>query len=208
MNRRIMAAALIATLALPAMGAGPNARVQFDRNGVTVDGMKPGTKIVWMALTRTRVGHHAELSVTRGMEIATPAGKISIGKKDADTSRSLFAFAAPDDALVTSSIPPGYVISGRPIAARAVAGAQAIVVESPALEIMLVRKQGQAWYLTAVDGGGGDADRLQDTTITVSLQSLQALKGHGQPPKSLSEGDVILMIDPRANRMSTLEVGR
>lgn len=203
-----MAVALIATLALPAIGASPNARAQFDRNGVTVDGLKPGTKIVWMALTRTRAGSHSRLSVSRGVEVVTPAGNIAIGKPDADKSRSLWALAAPDEAVALTATPPGYVISARGIQATARPEAETIAVVSPAVELMLVRRQGQAWFITAVDGGGGDADKLQDTTIKVDLQSLQPLHGGAKPPRTLSEGDIVLMIDPRSNRVSTLEVKR
>lgn len=207
-NKRILAVALLAAATFQISGASSKDRVTFDSSGVRVEGLKPGTRIVWMALTRTRVGNHARLSMSRGSEIATPAGKVAIGRPGADKSRSLWALAAADDALALSSTPSGYVISRASIQARAEKGAESIAVDSPAIELMLVTRPGHAWFVTAADGGAGDADGVQNTTIQVDLGSLEALHGGGRPPSSLGEGDIILMIDPVANRIATVEVAK
>ena len=170
--------------------------------------MKPGTKIAWMALTRERVGNHGRLTISRGLEVATPAGNVAIGRPGVDRSRSVWVMAAIDEALTVSTIPPGYEISPFPIEAQAIAGAERITITSPSIELLYVRRHGSAWFFTASDGGPADADGEQNTRITVALESLKALHGNASPPKTVGQGDVLLMIDPVSNRSSTVEVGR
>jgi len=205
-TRRIIT--LLITIAAFAQDLASSSNVVFTPEGVTVSQLKPGTKLAWLALTRERVGHHSVLHTFRGFEIATPAGAIPIGRRGADRSRSLWLLASVDGEFATSSVPPGYSASSMPMESVAMADATAITVDAPAVELLYVRPRGGAWFLSAADGGTADADSRKDAVLTLALQSLQPFQGNPNPPASVAEGDLILMIDPLDNRMSVVKVGR
>lgn len=204
MNRRILFALLI-TCATCIFAARPN--VQFGPEGVTVFDVRPGTKVAWISLTRTRVAEHTSLRIDRGVEVATPSKKAVIARPDADKSRALWVVAAIDDDIAGVVTSPRYSGSQIPIAVTSAPGSDTISITSPEIELMYVRPNGGAWFIRASDGGLGDADGRQDTLISVPLQSLERVQGNPHPPDSLHAGDMILMLDPRGNRTAVIKVG-
>ncbi len=204
MKFRIVVLALLIMVAICVFAGQPN--VEFGPDGVTILNVQPGTKVAWVSLTRTRVANHTELRVDRGIEVATPSKKAAIARAGADKSRSIWVMAAVDEDLAGSAVAPGYSKSPSPIGVVAVAGSGTFVVISPEVELLYVRPQGGAWFISAMDGGLGDQDRVQNTTITVSLESLEKVQGNPHPPNVTEAGDLILMIDPRSHRTSVVKV--
>jgi hypothetical protein len=182
--------------------------VQFGPDGVSVLNVRPGTKIAWISLTRVREAHHTTLRIDRGIEVAQPSRKAAIARPGADRSRALWVVAAIEEDVAGNAIAPGYSISPSPIDITAPVSSATIRVVSSEVELLYVRPQGGAWFISATDGGIGDGDAVQDTVITISLESLVQTQGNPQPPSTTAAGDTILMIDPRSNRTTVVRVGQ
>lgn len=180
----------------------------FKRNGVTIEGATPGARLVWLALTREREGHHGKLSADRGVAVVTGNGSVVITGPGADKSRSLWLFADLSGDFVVPAAPPGFTVSSFPIEAQAVAGEDHITVTSPFVDLVYVRRGGGAWAIGASDGGSNDADGSQNTRIVLTLSRLDRFHGGGEPLRQVAAGDIILMIDRFSNRMTSLEVPR
>lgn len=204
MTFRLLHLALAVTLAASAFAGQPN--LEFGPDEVTILDLQPGTKVAWMSLTRTRVANHALIRIDRGIEVAKPSNKAAVARVDADKSRSIWVVAAIDEDVAGSANAPRYSSSPFPIAIRAAAGSSTIHVISPAVELMYVRPKRGAWFISATDGGLGDSDGVQDTTISISLTSLETVQGNPQPPVTAAPDDLILMIDPRSNRTTVSRV--
>lgn len=206
MRRKIAIMLLLAVVVGIAINA---SEVKFGKDGLTVAGLRPGTRIAWLALTRERIDNHGRLTVSRGIGVATPAGVVSIGRDKADTSRSIWAFATTDDSdLAIATVSPAYSATSRSIDVVAKPGDGRFTVVAPSVEIVYVGRRNGVWYATAADGGSMDADQSSDASITFSLDSLQHMFGPAKPPARISAGDVILIIDTRSNRKRAYEVGK
>lgn len=206
MKLRIVVLALLATVTNYAFGGNPN--VEFGPDGITILNVQPGTKVAWMSLTRSRVASHTLVRIDRGIEVAKPSRKAAVARVGADKSRSIWVIAAVDEDLAGAAISPGYSSSPSSIDVVAAVGSGTFAVISPEVELMYVRPKSGAWFLSATDGGLGDLDRVQDTTITISLQSLEKVQGNPHPPEATAPGDLILMIDPRSNRTTVIKVSQ
>lgn len=196
--------ALLSAIAIDAYCAKPN--LEFGPGGVTILDVQPGTKIAWMSLTRTRIANHASVRIDRGIDVATQSKKAVIARAGADQSRSLWVLAAVDEDLAGAATAPTYGGSPFPIDVTAPAGSATISVVSPEVELVYVRPKGGAWFISATDGGIGDVDHVQNTVVTIALDSLERLQGNPHPPDVTAPGDIILMIDPRTNRTSVVKV--
>jgi len=206
MKIRIVVLALLSIVASYGFAGAP--KVEFGPDGVAILNLKPGTKVAWMSLTRTNVSYHSTVRIDRGIEVAKQSKKADVTRAGADQSRSLWLVAAVDEDIAGTAIAPGYSASPSPIDVVAAPGSATIAVASPEVELMYVRPNGSAWFISATDGGLGDQDHAQDTVITISLQSLAKVQGNPHPPQTTAAGDTILMIDPRSNRMTVVKVAQ
>jgi hypothetical protein len=197
---------LLALTAISASGAAPN--VAFGPDGLTVLDVTPGTKVAWMSLTRSTVANHTSIRVDRGVEAAMPSNGAAIARSGAEQAHAIWVIAAIDDDVAGTAISPGYSASPSPVPVIAAADASTISVVSPEVELLYVRPQGGAWFLSATNGGIGDQDHVQDTVIKISLQSLEPAEGSPNPPATTAAGDLILVIDPRSNRTAVVKVGQ
>lgn len=195
-----LAVATYVSAAVPSLSFGPA--------GVTMANLQPGTRVAWMSLTRTPASaYHSRIELDRGIGIAEQTSLAAFPKAAADTTRSLWVVAAIEQDIAGAVASPAYKASPSAIAVTATNGANTISVVSPSVELMLVRPNVGAWYVGATDGAGNDQDDLQNTTIAISLQSLQALDEGDGPPATIANGDVILLIDPRRSRTAVVKVG-
>jgi hypothetical protein len=179
-----------------------NGTPSFGPTGMSLSNVQPGARVAWMSLTRERVASHSRLQIQRGLAVADTHGRIGIPRPGVDSSHSIWLAAAIDDeeGLAFDATSPGYSKSASSIGTGAVVDATGITVESREAEIIYVRRQVGAWFLSAMDGGLGDQDGDQNAVITISLQSLQPFAGNPGPPTVVAEGDVILILDPYSNR--------
>lgn len=174
----------------------------FGPTGMSISNVEPGARVVWMTLTRERVANHSKLRIQRGLEVAAANGKVVFTRTGADASHTIWLAAAIDDeeSLALDATSPGYSKSTFSISTSAVANATGITVESREAEIIYVRRQVGAWFLSAMDGGLGDQDGDLNTVIAIPLQSLQPFAGNPGPPTAVAAGDIILILDPYSNR--------
>ena len=207
--QRVLLAVLCGTIALHSLhaaGKGTPPSVAFGRSGVTVAGLKPGTRLAWLGMIREPRKHRSATRIVRGFAPATPGSSFSIDYENADTSRSLWVVADVDNGSAVQAKPAASIVSQHAIPIQAVAGKSAITVGSSAVEVLYVRPHGGAWTFSVADGGGRDGDRLQNGTIVVPLASLTALKGNPHPPSTVESGDLVLVLDPDLMRSAAVEV--
>jgi hypothetical protein len=180
--------------------------VQFGPGGVTVGGMKPGTRIAWMAMTRKRVGYHIEVEVLRGVDVVTPNGSQFVEMAGADLAHTIWTVADISNGKASRAKPPAYSHSERPVPISATAGADHFTVDAPVAEVMYVRPRFGVWSFGAHDGTALDTDATLDGTIRVALTSLVAYKGNPHPPERVEPGDIILVLNTQQARAGQLEV--
>jgi len=205
----ILAVALIGTsLAAAERGRRRDLDLTFGERGVTVRAERPGSRMAWLAMIVERRDYHDVVRIIRGFGPATPDSTFTIARDAAKESRAVWAVADVDGAMTIQRFSPGTRTSPHPISVDALAGDAQVTVRSAAIELLYVRPRAGAWTFHAADGGGRDADAMQNGSITVPLASLKPLEGSGQAPASVEPGDLILMIDPRLMRASTVEVTR
>lgn len=203
MVRRIALLFSIAMLVYSARAA----EVTFSEAGARVRGLKPGTKIAWLSLSRERVDSHALLTVDRGVAVVTPAGDIEIGAVRGEKRRSILTFASiEDNAAIGVASSSAYTASAHSIRLKAIPGSDRLIIDAPVAEIVYISRNTGVWAASVSDGAETDADRTQDATITLSLTELKRVFGSAKPVDRISAGDVILIIDPRNNRTATYEV--
>jgi hypothetical protein len=187
-----------------------NTSPSFGSTGMSLSDVQPGARVAWMTLTRERVAYHSKLRIQRGLEVADASGTVAIAQPGVDESRSLWLAAAIDDTagLALDAASPGYAKSVSPIHTVAAVGATGITIESRQVEIIYVRRNVGAWFLSAMDGELGDQDDNRNAVITISMQSLEPFEGNPSPPASVAAGDIILILDPYNNRTSMLTVSQ
>ena len=201
---QVLSFALLLAFVAPVYSATPN--VEFSPDGVTVLNVRPGAKVEWISLTRTPVANHSRLRIDRGIAVANASRKANVIRAGADQSRSLWVVAGIDDEIAGSAIPAGYASSPIPIHAVAKVGSATITVTSPEVELMYVRPKRGAWFVSAADGGLNDLDGQHDASIVISMQNLERVEGNPHPPDASDAGDLLLMIDPRTNRIAVVKV--
>ena len=207
MSKRFLAAVactLFAVAGLAADRALP--QVAFSRGSVTVSGLRAGTRVAWLGMIREPRQNHSRTRIVRGFQPVTPQGAFSIDAADADRTRGLWAIADVGTGASVHARSPRAVASRRGIRVAAPAGSATIAVESGAIEVLYVRPPARAWSFAVADGGGRDADGVQNGTIVVALPSMKPLHGQSGGPSVTERGDVILVLDPRQLRTGTVEV--
>jgi hypothetical protein len=172
--------------------------------------VQPGARVAWMTLTREPVGNHYRLRIQRGLQTADSNGQVFVAQGGADEACTLWLAAAVDgQQLVTLNVAAdSYSSSTETVPHAAVIGATAITIESRQAEVIYVRRQVGAWFLSAMNGGLGDQDGAQNTVITIPLSSLQPFPGNPSAPASVQHGDLILVLDPYLNRTSMSRVSQ
>lgn len=202
---RITSFVLVCSLfASPILTAAP--RLSFTRQGVTVEGLRPGTKVAWMAMIREPRGYHTRVRIVSGFEPATPHSSFAVAMENADTVRGIWTIADVSEGAGIHEPSPGTAISPRRIAVEARVGRQSVRIDSAAIEVLYVRPKRAAWRYAVADGGGLDGDAIMNGSIVMPLASLRPLKGNPPAPDRVEEGDFLLLIDPRGMRTAKIEV--
>ena len=199
----------IALAALVSAAAAAEPQFEFGRSGVTVRGLKPGSKVAWMALVRENHDYHKETVILRGYEPVTPAGALQLDggpKVWHEQKDAIWTLVDVDELVSVRASSPEFTHSDRPLVIRAVAGETTFAVQSIAVEVMYVRRRGGVWSFGAGDGATLDGDRKQNGTIVIALETLQPYKGNPHPPERIEEGDLILVIDSYEVRAGQIEV--
>ena len=200
---------LLCAMTTEAFAAGkPEFKVDFRREGLTVHGLRPGTKVAWMAMVREPRGYHTRVRILRGYGPATPNSTYSMALDNADSTRGIWLIADVDAGTGVQAASPVMITSDRAIDVRATNGASTVEIDSGAVEVLYVRPRGGAWTFNVADGGGLDGDRVPNGTIVMPLASLRPLKGNPHAPAAVAAGDLILIIDPRSVRTASVEVGQ
>lgn len=184
----------------------PLPQVSFDRGGVQVAGVRPGTRIAWLGLIREPRQTHSLNRIVRGFEVATPNGSLSIPSTDADRARGLWVVADVGTGAAVHAKTARAVTVGAAIGVEAAAGNASVSIASSTIELLYVRPPARAWTFSVDDGGGLDGDGVQNGKIVVALQSLQALHGQAGAPAAIESGDVLLLLDARYLRTATVEI--
>lgn len=182
--------------------------VTFTAGGVAIGGVKPGTKVVWLGMIRERVGSHTRVRFVRGLEPATPSGKIEIPEAGADRAHAIWVVADAGSGSSRKSAAPGFAQSTGGITIRATPGAASVAIESAYVELVYVRPHRGAWSFGTGDGSTIDADGQPNGVVVMPLSALKRFQGNPNPPEQVEEGDVILAIDSYRIRSAQLVVTR
>jgi hypothetical protein len=206
MHRTTIRFALFLLMSVPTIAASAAApEVTFGPSGVDVRGVKPGTRVAWIAVIREWQGHVLGTHTLRGIGPARPNATFAIDRPGVDRSQSLWVIADVDAGVGLKARAPETVTSNHAFAVTARPGDATVVIESSAVEVLYVRR-GAAWAFHVSDGGGSDADGEQNGSIAMRLDSLKPFKGNPHPPKTVQAGDLILVIDPLGVRTAVTEV--
>jgi len=182
--------------------------LKFGRGGVAVTGVKPGTKIAWIAMIREPRAYHSEVVVLRGYGPARPDATFEIAREAADQDRGIWAVADVDAGTAISALTPEMKASKQPIVVHAEAGQSVVTFASAGVDLLYVRPKRGAWAFTVSDGGTRDGDGEVNGSIAMPLASLRPFKGNPHPPESVEAGDLLLVIDRRGLRTAVVEVTR
>lgn len=212
---RAMLTAGLAFVPLIADGA-PPLELAFRDDGVAVQGSRPAARIVWMALSRERIGSHIEVRVHRGVAVAGADGVALIADPVA-TKRALWAVADIDGGGVGRAARPAGAMSQIPVFIQAIAGDTSVIVMSPETHLLVVSRPAGALAFDGADGGGLDADPIVGR-ITAPLARFRTVPGllpggvsdglpGGLPAVvSLKSGDIVVAIDPQQIRSGEVVV--
>lgn len=64
------------------------------------------------------------------------------------------------------------------------------------------------WTLAAGEGAEGDDDGALDGSLRLALEAMVPVDDSPPPPEELRDGDVVLIVDPRAMELMVLRVVR
>ncbi|HEU4886917.1 MAG TPA: hypothetical protein VFV49_03450 [Thermoanaerobaculia bacterium] len=196
---------LMVAASVAAAGAPP--RVDFTIGDVTLNNVKPGTHIAWMAMLIDRAHYQEQVRILRGVDIVTPAEQMRIAAANAKHDQGIWTFAALDGDLTVTAAAPQFAASTRPIEVVAIEGAPSVSMKGARAELLYVRR-GSAWKFSGADGGGQDSDGVADGRISIALSSLENVHGGRPAPATIENGDVILLIDFTKRRTASITVGR
>jgi hypothetical protein len=203
-------AALVLMLTNPAANAaGPShkpPKVSFDADGVTIGEVEPGDRVAWISVELENPVGMSKFTVRKGLDAGNAGRAVAVKSKNANRALAVWLIAQIDGDGIGWVSPPQYQPSAHRVAITAAAGAPSIGVRAAAIELMYVRPGGGAWTFRADDGSALDGDRVQNGTVVVALQSLEAFRGNAAPPASVQGGDAILVVDRQRMKVGQLEV--
>lgn len=171
-------------------------QLDVHRDQLLVQGVRPGTRVAWMAYTRERVGWHGRAGIRRGLGVVAADGVLRIPHPVPTAPYVLWSIATVDTAQGARATPPGMEVSTVRVPVTASVGAASVIIDAPQAHLLYVNPPAGAWFMSAADGGGGDADGRTDGYITIALSSLIALEGNRKAPQSIQAGDLVMVVDP------------
>lgn len=205
MVSRVVFALLAVMVSTLAVGDPP--RVDFTLGDVTLNHVKPGTRIAWMAMLIHPANYQERVRILRGVDVVTASEKMRIAAPDVKHDHGIWTFAAMDGDLKLTAVAPEFVASTRSIEVDAAEGASSLVMIGARAEVLYVRR-GSAWKFSGADGGTKDSDGIADGRITIALTSLENVHGDRPTPTVIEHGDVILMIDFTRRRTAAITVAK
>ena len=163
--RTILALILTAASTFSAYADPPS--LEFRSTGIQVNGMRPGTRVVWLAMLRDRIRERPRVTMQRGLEPVTPNGELTV-ESGLDASQSMWIVAAVDQDVVLRQSAPGYPVSPTPIEAQVSPGTNTLRIRSGTISLTYVRRHGAGvWVFAAADGSELDSDHAPDGWISV-----------------------------------------
>ncbi len=186
------------------------ARVFYGDSEVRVDGLTPGTRVVWFALGLERVAN-AWSSVVRqrGEEVDNDLdGSLTFESPQKIPRSSVWAFVDVDGEQVYASSPSGarfrLVEADR---TRFRKGARRLLLQGTSWDVLWFRKQQGIWQLTSKDGGPGDRDGVGNRRMDISADDFVARFPEGRdPPRSLEAGDIVLAVNRDSLGVTLVEI--
>ncbi len=199
--RCLLPASLLLSAAAGPLAAAPPV-LTFEPAAVVASGLAPGAEVAFHGVTRQHGGFFWRVVQTREVVAADalgearlelPAGEVgpfsvwtvvdlgtgefALGKPEGSTAREI---PFPADGLGESEVGAWRVLKTR----------------FERLEILYVRPGEGSWWLTAIDGGSGDDDGQEDSSLSASLEEARPLWGSEAPPEGFRPGDVVVAVSP------------
>jgi hypothetical protein len=202
--------ALLSILLAAPIAAQP--ALDFGENAVVARGLTPGGPVAWFSVATER-GEWLDVLVRRQIEaVADAKGGSSFELEKGvpalsvwavvDLTTGAFDLAAPGSDGLREIPFPGDALRATP------SGDVPFLEDTRSyLEVLLARPGHGAWGLTVGDGTADDADGMPDGRTRIAIDSLRPLTAGRAGARSVTAGDVIVVVDPNTMETYAATVG-
>jgi len=188
--------------------SGPEPAVAFsaslENELLTIRGVTPGGQIGFVAVERDKQHYAVAVRALEGVERDEDQnGEIEVRLDHHPPDSSAWAVVDLASSSVAFTNPDSYPLRLEERELKEILPTSSPEADFPRIpgafvEVLIARGAGTLWRVSAVDGGEGDADLVDDHAITLDLQTARALIAGGPELTGLSPGDLVIAIDPKA----------
>lgn len=184
-------------------------QIQFQETSVSATGVSPAGQVAWFSVARESTGV-GSLIVRREEVVKDDDGdgavRLDLGKPV--PPRSIWAAVDLKTGEISLATPAGYPLREVPFQPGTVhPGAGGAldhlrVEGSDSVELFVARPGMGAWAHTVWDGAADDEDGPANRRISSALAKLEPVGASPAPPDRLKPGDIVVVMDPDAMRVS------
>lgn len=179
--------------------------LEFTADEVMLTGTTPGRMLSWVGMVREFDRTVPRLRIVRGLGPSKGGGDLSLGK-GFDPSCSVWAVGGIDEPMTVVRAGARCSISSEAIRVTALPGASRLTIHSSIAIGHYIARRNSAWRFAVRDGSDLDADGEINGQIVMTLDTMGRLKGGPPPPKAISVGDTLLLLDSDRMRATAVEV--
>jgi len=202
------------TASLAAQQPPPPPTLTFTPSTVTVSGVTSGGKVAWIEVARQIDDMFLRLVRKADVTVDTDTnGSVSIEPDDGVPPQSVWLAVDMATGAFVSGAPSSFPILAAQLPLSAIAtplegGGDAVKLDRPQIEILVVRPSVGAWVSTVGDGGPSDSDQLGNGAVEVAVEVLDPLGDtHDPAAANLAAGDLIVVVDSTTLDVFTLVLG-
>lgn len=172
----------------------------FEPEAVVARGLSPGAEVIFHGVTREHGGFFWRVVQTREVVLTDALGEARLELPAGEVGPlSVWTVVDPATGDFSLGTPAGSTAREVPFPADGLARTEAglwwaLRTRYERLEVLYVRPGEGAWWLTAIDGGSGDDDRREDSSLRASLEEARPLWGAEAPSPGFRPGDVVVAV--------------
>lgn len=187
-------------------------RIEFEASAVVARSVTPGSSVVIFGAGREPQGYLSQ--VIRRQSVIRDSDGDGVVRFDldvdvpylsmwavADMSTGEFALASPKDFPLRL-----FTFDATSLKANGSGKLHKIENHLGVVDILLVRAGTGAWSMTARDGGDEDEDKKNDGKLTSFFEAMRNIGGTQPPPKHVEQGDVLILMDVRKLRVTSVRI--
>lgn len=208
-------AILVAPLWAEGQGKQPGGpAVRIEKRAIVVEGVKPGRELLLFGVWHQPIPHSTH--IRRWDKVAADDDRDGIVTFTFDSDipfRSVWAVVDLHGDEYVVAGPEGFDLRSRPLPGSALKkngeDVEAIELEAYSTNVLVVRGGAGAWLLNSRQGDPATDDLPDDgNVIRIDPGKLKPVTGNAPPPKVLTPGDLILVIEPYELDLHFARVGR